>query len=697
MITRPQMLAVAVATAVASPMTFAQSADNAPVRLQSTVVSASGFEQDLSEAPASITVITREQLERKQITSLGDALRDIVGVNVDDKDARSNKTGNRSIALRGLPSRYTLILIDGRRQNSPGTVSPNAFDDTASVFIPPVAAIERIEVIRGPMSTLYGSDAMGGVVNVITRKAGNEWRGGGRLEGTFQTDNDFPDNNALSFYAGGALVPDLLKLQVHGRTFNRKEGDVTWPGQSTTPGDLRTMGQNPVKANNDTLGAKLTLTPNAAHEFLLGVDATRQDYNNDNGQLGRLGTGRGYDTELGFDRDQYTLAHRWQLDSGVLESSLVRNETETTGRLIPSNTPGRVTDSKRELRATNTLFDTKLVTPIANHMLSVGGQWWDAELKDGLAPGSYSNTQWGLFAEDEWRLRDDLALTGGLRYDRHDEFGGEITPRVYAVWNTTDQWTLKGGVGRGYKTPWLEELAPGIIGYGNSGLTPLFGNPDLKPETSVNSEISALFDNFAGFSFQATVFHTRAKDLIERPTAATNVQFDNIGKAVIQGVELSAAYDLAADWRLSGNYTYTDSEIKSERNKGNALTDTPKHMLNARLSWQTTPRLSTFLEGEYRGTAFRDPSFHEPSNGGDAQGAKAALGNFDSYSQFNLGGSYIVSEHLTLNASILNLTNKNFNQYRPYLRDDNGALTYSNRYNHIHEPRRVWLSMDVSF
>lgn len=120
-------------------------------------------------------------------------------------------------------------------------------------------------------------------------------------------------------------------------------------------------------------------------------------------------------------------------------------------------------------------------------------------------------------------------------------------------------------------------------------------------------------------------------------------------------------------------------------------------MLNARLAWQATPRLSTFLEGEYRGTAFRDPSFHEPSNGGNAQGAKAALGNFDSYSQFNLGGSYLVSDNLKLNASILNLTNKDFNEYRPYLRDDNGQLTYSNIYNHIHEPRRLWLSMDVSF
>lgn len=697
MISRPKLLAVAVSAALSSPLVVAQSQENQPLQLQSTVISAAGFEQNLSEAPASITVITREQLQQRQVTSLGDALRDIVGVNVDEKDARSNKTGNKSISLRGLPSRYTLILIDGRRQNTPGTVSPNAFDDTASVFIPPVAAIERIEVIRGPMSTLYGSDALGGVVNVITRKAGNEWSGGASVEGTFQRDSDFPNNRAVSFYAGGALVPDLLKLQVYGRTYDRKEGKVTWPGQSTTPNDLRTMGQNPVKADNDSAGARLTLTPNSEHEFLLGVDAARQTYNNDNGQLGRIDSGRGYDDELGFDRDQYTLGHVWRLDFGTLESSLMRNRTETTGRLIPANTPGRVTDSKRKLVGTNTLFDTKLVAPVANHMLSVGGQWWDAKLKDGIAPSSYDNTQWGLFVEDEWRLRDDLALTGGLRYDRHDEFGGEVTPRVYAVWNTTEQWILKGGIGRGYKTPWLEELSPGIIGYGNNGLTPLFGNPDLKPEKSINTEVSALFDSLAGFTAELTLFHTRAKDLIDRPTAATNVQFDNIGKARIEGIELAAAWEFAPNWRLSGNYTYTDSEVKEGRNQGKPLNDTPRHMLNSRLSWQATPALSSWLGMEYRGKAYRDPSFHEPSNGGNAQGAKAALGNFHSYTQFNLGGSYRVNDNLKLNAAVLNLTNKDFNDYRPYIRDDNGQLTYSNVYNHIHEPRRLWLSADLSF
>src|SRR5690606_670084 len=130
-------------------------------QLDTVVVTASGFEQDIKSAPASISVITREDLEEKAITDLASALRDVEGIDV---RGSTGKTGNLNVSMRGMPSEYTLVLIDGRRQNAAGNVTPNGFDDTSTGFIPPISAIERIEVIRGPMSTLYGSDAMGGVI-----------------------------------------------------------------------------------------------------------------------------------------------------------------------------------------------------------------------------------------------------------------------------------------------------------------------------------------------------------------------------------------------------------------------------------------------------------------------------------------------------------------------------------------------------
>ena len=133
-------------------------------QLSTIVVSAAGFEQKIKDAPASITVISAEDLKNKRINSVADALVDVEGVDI---SPTAGKTGGLNIRIRGMDAEYTLVLIDGRRQNSTGDITPNGFGESNNSFIPPISAIERIEVIRGPASTLYGSDAIGGVVNII--------------------------------------------------------------------------------------------------------------------------------------------------------------------------------------------------------------------------------------------------------------------------------------------------------------------------------------------------------------------------------------------------------------------------------------------------------------------------------------------------------------------------------------------------
>ncbi len=716
---RPTAAAVLLALAV-HHAADSRAADAAPVVLKEMVISAGGFEQEITRAPASITVITREELERKKVSSLAEAIAGVEGVDVDGTDARSNKTGNLTVSIRGLPSEYTLILIDGRRQNAAGTVAPNAFGDSASVFIPPVAAIERIEIIRGPMSTLYGSDAMGGVVNIITRKPGKAWSGAVSLEGTFQEHSDYANSRALNVYAAGPLAQGVLAMSVYGRVMDREEAKVTWPGQSTDPQDMRTMGQNPVKARVETFGTKLVLTPNADHEFTLGVDATRQTYHNDRGQMGNIkpnGDGipyaaGGYGKRLGFESEQVVLAHSARLGFGLLESSLMRRSMETTGRYIPNAaaTPasGR-RGAKRTLESTNTVFDTKLVTGIGDHMLTLGGQWWDARLEDGIPNTTFKNRQWGLFVEDEWSLTDKLALTLGLRHDKHDEFGGNTTPRAYLTWQATEAWTLKGGAGKGYRTPWLEQLHGGIIGFGNNGATPLYGNPNLKPERSTNYEVAALFDAGGPLSGHVTLFRSDIKDKIARPTGAANTVTANVGEARVQGIETGLKLRLAQDWTLAANYTYTDSEITNTAihgtKKGDPLFHTPRHMFNARLSWQATDQLTTWLSGEYRSKRFRDPGFHEPHLGGNAQPVdRSFLGDFKAYGLIHLGGSYRVSKQLSVDATIYNLLDKDFKQYKgPYAYCSNaacsgvGGQTYSNVYNNLLERRRLWVSLNATF
>ena len=195
----PSLLALAVAATCASAQAQTPASSNT---LSEVVVSAAGFEQELKQAPASISVVTREELESKNFRDLAEALQGVEGIDV---LGGTGKTGGLDISIRGMPSDYTLILIDGRRQNVAGDVTPNGFGAALNSFMPPVSAIERIEIIRGPMSTLYGSDAMGGVVNIITRKVAKTWGGEVGVSHSLPADDDWGDESKANFYLNGPI------------------------------------------------------------------------------------------------------------------------------------------------------------------------------------------------------------------------------------------------------------------------------------------------------------------------------------------------------------------------------------------------------------------------------------------------------------------------------------------------------------
>lgn len=736
---RPACSRTALASAVTLATTLTTSAyANQPVTLSDVVVSASGFEQKITDAPASISVISSQDLQQKRYNNLAQALGDVEGIDIGQS---TGKTGGLNISIRGMPSQYTLILIDGRRQNAAGNVTPNGFGETSTSFMPPLSAIERIEVIRGPMSTLYGSDAMGGVVNIITKKVATEWTGSLTQDYTYQEHRDFGDTRNTSVFASGPLIDGLLGLQVRGSLFSREESTLSY-GDGI---DVSARGPSPVEGDNNTLGARLTLTPHENHDFGLDVERGRQAYNNDECQLGTLdgqnqgctGTEKnkanGYADELRFEREQIAITHTARLGFGTLESSLMHNTTETIGRTIPGTignptiVPGAIGGDDRDLETTNLVFDTKLVAPLGeSHIGTIGGQWWDAEMTDGIAQTTFEQKTWAVFAEDEWRLRDDLALTLGARYDDHETFGGHVSPRAYLVWNTTDNWTLKGGISRGYRTPDLNDLYGGINGVTRQGQVVTIGNPSLEPETTTSTEFGIYFDNLDGFTTNATLFHNKFKDKISsgddiqitgRPGIpnGTYSQQINIDEAVTQGLELAASWQFAPAWTLSGNYTYTDSEQKSGDNKGEPLTNTAKHLANAKLNWQTSDRLTLWLKSEYRGERARFTSTYENlanSNGSYStnQSIYDTLGkNTKAYTLFHLGGSFKATENLTLNASIYNLLDKDFVNGKAYTTFSNSGpadgTSYGTDFAHstsgttgvLEEGRRLWLSANLTF
>ena len=259
---------------------------DAPQTLDTMVVTAAGFTQALINAPASISMISGTSLAERRIASLAEAMVDIEGVDV---GASAGKTGGLNISIRGMPSDYTLILVDGRRQNAAGNITPNGFGETSTSFLPPPAAIERIEVIRGPMSTLYGSDAMGGVVNIITRKVQERWGGSFTASGTLQEDRDYGDSYNGQLYLTGPLVPRVLGLTLRGSFFKRFASDLTYLDEAGEPLEVSKRGPSPVAAEIATFGARLALIAHPDHDLWLDGDFYRQTYDNRDAQLGTLG------------------------------------------------------------------------------------------------------------------------------------------------------------------------------------------------------------------------------------------------------------------------------------------------------------------------------------------------------------------------------------------------------------------------
>lgn len=354
-------------------------ADEQRIELKNTVVTVSGFEQQIKNAPASISVVSREQLAKKSYKDVTDALKDVPGVVVTGGGSSSD------ISIRGMGAKYTLILVDGKRQDSCATRPNSDGSGIEQGWLPPIEVIDRIEVVRGPMSSLYGSDAMGGVINIITRKVGQQWRGSVRSEYTTQDRSKPGDYHQTNAYVSGPLIEGVLGLQVFGQTSRRDE-------------DTFVNGYKQQKT--DSLTSKLAFTPSEQNEVALEVGKTEQERNS---RLGRSASRS--NSQNDYDRTNIALSHNDNWDSIVSKFYIQQEKIENPGR-------------KMELK--NSIFDTQSSVFIGQHIATFGGQYKYEDLHDqgnqlemALDKNRLTRWSWALFVEDEWQLHDDFALTAG--------------------------------------------------------------------------------------------------------------------------------------------------------------------------------------------------------------------------------------------------------------------------------------------
>ena len=316
-------------------------------KLETIVVTASGFEQEVKQAAASISVLTQEDINKKAYRDITEALKDVAGVVVTGGGSSSD------ISIRGMGSAYTVFLIDGKKVNT-RSVRPNS--DNSGIeqgWMPSIESIERIEVIRGPMSGLYGSDAMGGVINIITKKVADTWTSSVKLDTTLQENRDSGDIHQANLYVSGPLIRNLLGLKANGTFSQRNEDDI-----------IGGYNKQRIRAG----GATLSLTPSSEHTIDLEYQRSIQNRDqtvgktiaNVPGRNGKLPT----DSYTDYYRTEYSLTHRGEIGDLKTHSYIQREENKN-----PS----------RNMEAVNTTFNTLNQITLANHALSVGGSYLKEE------------------------------------------------------------------------------------------------------------------------------------------------------------------------------------------------------------------------------------------------------------------------------------------------------------------------------
>ncbi|MEG1709661.1 MAG: TonB-dependent receptor, partial [Acinetobacter sp.] len=574
-----------------------------PVKLETIVVTAAGYAQDVSKAPASMTVITSEELAARQYNDITDVLRNTPGVVV------SGAGSAQTVSIRGMGSGYTLFLVNGKRQYSKD-VNPNGDDSGFEKnILPPMASIERIEVIRGPASTLYGSDAMGGVINIITKKVSDEWSGTVELGTVLQDQGNSGDIKNGSVYLAGPLIANKLGMQLGINKQEREEDSYVGGFRGTEV---------------ESLNSRFTYLINDNHDLEFEANFTKQESESTAGKTilstGADSYGRNY-------REVFGLTHNGHYSDLLNSSSYIQYEK--------SKNPDRKnsTSGLSGIELETLLANTQWNWQLSNHNLISGLYFKNESLVDSatnqnadMPVTELERWAFAVFAEDTWSITDTFNLTTGLRYDHDENYDGNFSPRLYGVYNPTDAWTFKGGVSTGYKQPDLRDSSSDVHSVTGKGSAFIMGNDNLKPEKSLSYELGTAWQGDKAKA-SLTAFYTEYKDKITevrdcsspngsntnsatwacvdpfgRIDAATgNIRLwnfissrINVDKATMQGVEASFGTELAEGVNLNTNYTYMETEQKSGDLKGQPLNQMPKHMFNATVDYNINDALDVW-------------------------------------------------------------------------------------------------------
>lgn len=592
---------VALSVMVSSFSAFANNSDTLSV-------TANRFQEPNSSILAPITVVEREQIDRWQSNSVIDVLRRMPGIDVGQNGGIGQMS---SIYVRGTESRHVLILVDGVRLNQ---ANVSGSSDISQI---PLSLVQRIEYIRGPRSSVYGSDAIGGVINILTERKTE----GGTLNATM-------GSHGYQEYDGSVKqkVGDRTTLTAAGSYLYTKGYDVEANGNTgghPQPDRDGFMNKSLWLGVNHDINDDVSLYARAyGFDNRTAYDAYYDSYNDTLTDTRALFS-RTYEGGVKFHRDNYS--------SSLNTSYNYTKDYDYDPRYGRYGKGSRFTNSEQY----NVQWGNHLL--LGNGSIGGGVDWQRQSIKAGSNgfPNKEHFDNTGLYLTGQQKLGEIIA-EASVRSDKHSEYGWHTTWQTNLGWEFVDGYRVIGGYGTAFKAPNLNQL------YVDNPLWNLAGNLNLKPEESKQWEGG--FEGLSGpLEWRLTAYRNDIENLIAYKSATPIDTYENIGKALIKGVEFTGEMDTWI-FHHTFNLQYIDARNKETHQR---LDRRARQQLKYQLDWQVE-KLDMGVTYQYIGQR-TDKDYGTYEN--------VSLGGV---SIWDLTASYPITSHLSIRGRIANLFDKDY-------------------------------------
>lgn len=618
----------ALLASIGFPLARAEGAEVPAFELEKIVITATRTAEPIEQIGSSVSIITEENIKKRGKKTVLEVLRDVPGLDVVQVGKFGGET---SIFLRGAKSEHTLVMIDGIEMNDP--MSPGRSFDFAHLTIDNV---ERIEIIRGPQSTLYGSDAIGGVINIITKK------GVGKPKFYISSEGGSHETfHELAEISGGTekVNYSLSASRIDSGGISQAADGSEKDGYQNTTFSTR-LGFNIFDESELSFVLRYIDTKTDLDDWAYGV-GPKDDPN----YVIKTRT-------LAFKTEFEQLLTDWwehKLNFSLLDFE--RTYKDEPDDVDPTSFHSWYDGDTKKVSWQHNFFIAEVDTVTASFEYE---EEKGKSERTGLWPSKFEKRtadNKGYYLQNQLRLWEKLFITVGIRLDDHEKFGSDTNYRVSSAWLIEKTRTkFKGNWGTGFKAPSLYQLyAPAIPAYLFLG-----GNPDLNPEESESYDFGVEQKIWEDrISFEITYFHNDFDDMIDYYTDPSTSQstYRNIAKAETEGIEVGISVEPIENLRIGVNYTYIDTEDKST---GLELLRRPEDKCKFNINYSFLKRANVNLDVIYVGRREDiDSSYNRITQ--------------PSYTKVDLATTYDLTEHFQIFGRIENLFDKDYQEVYEYV------------------------------